>query len=236
MAKTMHALVGLRNHQEAVVENGSWVYLRLFYTETAMSWQDTDFWYFHMGFSFSLASLAGFVILVVVRYFTPSTKRHLDNWAVAAICLITIPAFTALVFMIGKYSLFPPKVSPQIPSWTTLSHYRNTHCITNSHQGVFKMNKHGCCTQALLFPREEIPALAKYLGDIGLGQTDMMIENYADETRKDRLALAPQQVQHVGLQSSRDNTLMNAMSTWAFWFEEYDAEKLRREHLELTGG
>jgi hypothetical protein len=37
-------------------------------------------------------------------------------------------------------------------------------------------------------------------------------------------------VQHVGLVSSRDNTFVNAQSTWAFWFESFDSGKLRRWH------
>lgn len=97
------------------------------------------------------------------------------------------------------------------------------------------MNKYGCCTQALVFPRNEIPGLVAYLRGIGHGQTDTMIEEYADANSKERLALAPQVVQHVGLESSRDNTFVNSQSTWAFRFEEQNAGTLRRERELLTG-
>jgi hypothetical protein len=62
------------------------------------------------------------------------------------------------------------------------------------------------------------------------GQTDSMIEEYADINGLDRYALFPQAVQHVGLQSSRDNLAINSQSTWAFSFEANDPGKLRREH------
>jgi GR25 family glycosyltransferase involved in LPS biosynthesis len=209
MAKTRQALQHIESNSHVKEEFWNWIYLRLFYTETSMQWEDTDFWYYHMWLTFSLASWSGFILLIFTRHLFPSKRRYLDNWSIAAICLITIPAFTALLFMIGKYSLFPP-------------------------HGVFKMNKHGCCTQAMLFPRTEIPELVAYLEGRGHGQTDAMIEDYSDKTGKQRLALAPQQVQHVGLQSSRDNTFVNSQSTWAFWFETNDWKKLRKEHKQLT--
>ena len=181
-----------------------WVYLRLFYTETSIMWEETDFAWRNMKFIFIVASLAGAGSLLASRRFIPATRRHLDNLSIAAICLISIPAFIALAYMIGKLSIHPPPP-------------------------VFALNKHGCCTQGLLFPRSQIPDLMKYLEERGNGQTDQMIEDYADRDVKQRLATAKQLVQHVGLQSSRDNAFINSQSTWAFWFELNDAEKLRKE-------
>ena len=57
-----------------------------------------------------------------------------------------------------------------------------------------------------------------------------MIEEYADINGLDRYALFPQAVQHVGLQSSRDNLAINSQSTWAFYFETNDPAKLKKEH------
>jgi hypothetical protein len=110
--------------------------------------------------------------------------------------------------MIGKYSLFPLR-------------------------GVVTMNEHGCCMQALLFPKEQIPSLIAHLRGIGAGQTDTMIEEYADRTGKQRLAMGQQVVQHVGLESSRGNNFVNGQSTFAFWFEEYDPIWLEQEHQDL---
>lgn len=206
MVKTRQASREIERNEEWT----NWLYLRLFYTETSMQWEDTDFWYQHMSLTMGIGALIGFALLVLIRYQFPSTKRHLNNGALGVVSLITIPSFIALVFMIGKYTLFPPK-------------------------GVIRMNKYGCCTQALVFPRNEVPGLVAYLRGIGAGQTDTMIEEYADANRKERLALGSQLVQHVGLESSRDNTFVNSQSTWAFWFEENDPARLREKHKMLTG-
>lgn len=65
------------------------------------------------------------------------------------------------------------------------------------------MNKYGCCTQALVFPRAQVPNLIAYLTHRNSGQTDTIIEECADEFELGRYALAPQVVQHIGLVSSR---------------------------------
>lgn len=99
--------------------------------------------------------------------------------------------------------------------------------------GVIEMNKFGCCTQGLVFPRERVNGLMEFLGAKGHGQTDTMIEEYADQYGFTRYALAPPQLQHVGLKSSRDNLDINTRSTWAFWFETNDPATLREEHQRL---
>lgn len=97
-------------------------------------------------------------------------------------------------------------------------------------KGVVEMNTYGCCTQGLVFPREQVDGLITFLKDIKTGQTDFIIEEYADMARFTQYALVPQQLQHVGLKSSRDNLEIYTGSTWAFWFEENDPAKLKREH------
>lgn len=69
---------------------------------------------------------------------------------------LAIPAFLAFVFMVGKNSLYLPN-------------------------GVLKTNKRGCCTQALIFPGDQVPELKTYLRDMQSWQTDTMINNYSDE-------------------------------------------------------
>ncbi|QMW24897.1 hypothetical protein G4B84_000142 [Aspergillus flavus NRRL3357] len=92
------------------------------------------------------------------------------------------------------------------------------------------MNTYGCCTQGLVFPREQVDGLITFLKDIKTGQTDFIIEEYADMARLTQYALVPQQLQHVGLKSSRDTLEIYTGSTWAFWFEENDPAKLKRVH------
>jgi len=221
MARTLDALKQLLLSPSSIRQTTTthstskkpWLYLRLFYTETALAWQpDFDFWYAHMSLAFGLAMTVGLTMLLGVRRKWPATRaRALDIPTVAVICLVTIPAFLALVFMIGKYSLSPLN-------------------------GVVRMNKFGCCTQAMVYPRTQVPGLVTYLRKRNDGQTDSMIEEYADDNGLERFALAPQVVQHIGLYSSRDNTLVNTQSNWAFYFETNSPVKLEREHEKALAG
>ncbi|RAO73247.1 uncharacterized protein BHQ10_009259 [Talaromyces amestolkiae] len=201
LPKTLRALHGIDHELKA--EN--WLYLRLFYTETSLSWTSDDFAYSHMGLVFLLTMIAACGALLLTRRTLPSTRRHLDIATITVICTITVPAFTGLVFMIGKCNITPIR-------------------------GLVEMNKYGCCTQALIFPRDQVPNLVSFLRERNEGQTDSLIVEYADGQTLRRFALAPSQVQHVGIRSSRDNLEINTRSTWAFWFEENDPLALRREH------
>lgn len=72
---------------------------------------------------------------------------------------------------------------------------------------------------ALVFPRSGASDLLKELRELQRGgQTDALIEKYADRTAFERFALAPRVVQHVGLISNRNNLEINTKSTWVFWF------------------
>ncbi|KAH8593772.1 hypothetical protein B0O99DRAFT_546343 [Bisporella sp. PMI_857] len=208
LARTLHAL----HHEiEPLAKPGgpfnNWLYFRLFYTETSIQWGAEDFWYANLPLTFFLSSLGTSIAMISTRLLIPRTRNTLDNYSVAVLSLLTIPAFVALFFMIGKASLI----------------HQNTN-------GVFVLNKYGCCTQAMVFARAQLPALTAHLRELKSGQTDTILENYADANNMQRLALAPQVAQHVGLVSSRDNTVDNARSTWAFWFEENDPVWLRTEH------
>ncbi|PSK45206.1 T-complex protein 1 subunit zeta [Elsinoe australis] len=201
--KTLKALSQLRRQSK------SWLYLRLFYTETSLGWDDSiDFWYRNMYLTFAMLISSTAAILLLIRKCDHRIRHKLDLLTIAAISLVSVPAFTALFFMIGKYNIMPL-------------------------QGAELMNKWGCCTQALVFPRHQVESLINFLQERGSGQTDALIEEYADRARLQRYALAPQVVQHVGLISSRDNLQINTRSTWAFWFEAQDPGKLRREHAAM---
>jgi hypothetical protein len=204
LVRTLNSLSALSHGRNARTD---WIYLRLFFTETALSWSDADFWYRNMPLAFGLAILSTYCLLMAIRRCLP-VRYYFGYWTISAICLIIVPAFTALVYMIGKYSL-----SPLL--------------------GIVEMNDRGCCTQGLVFPREQVPALMAHLQEKKSGQTDNLIEEYAAEKGLTRFALAPQQLQHVGLQSSRNNLEIHTQSTWAFWFEENSASNLKSEHERL---
>lgn len=204
LAKTLKSLAELRGRSK------NWLYLRLFYTETSLGWEaDDDYWYGHQLLTFGLAMGTVFLLLSLGRRACRPLGRKLDTPTIAVLVLIATPAFTALVFMLGKYNLHPL-------------------------EGVERMDKHGCCTQALVFPRKQAQSLIDFLQERGSGQTDSLIEEYADMQGLERYALAPQVVQHVGLISSRNNLAINTRSTWAFWFETQDPFLLGLEHEELA--
>jgi GR25 family glycosyltransferase involved in LPS biosynthesis len=204
LAKTMNSLAELRQRSQ------SWLYLRLFYTETSLGWQASDdFWYGHQLLTFTLAMTAVFLFLLLGKRTSRCLSRRLDTATLLILVLIATPAFTLLGFMIGKYNLQPL-------------------------MGVERMDKHGCCTQALVFPRSQVPSLISFLHGRQSGQTDSLIEEHADAQGYERYALAPQVVQHIGLISSRNNLAVNTRSTWAFWFEAQDPLKLKEEHERLA--
>ncbi|KJY01324.1 hypothetical protein TI39_contig297g00006 [Zymoseptoria brevis] len=202
LAKTAAAILELR-------ASTNWLYLRLFYTETSLGWdEDSDFWYRNMRLTLALAIVSTLTFSLSIRACSARLRPRLDLATIAVLALIVAPAFTQLVFMVGKYNLFPL-------------------------QGVVRMDRFGCCTQGLVFPRAKAIDLLHALEGRD-GQTDSMIEAYADEQGLERYALAPQVLQHVGLVSSRDNLAMNTQSTWAFWFEAQRPEVLKREHSKLA--
>ncbi|TKA30185.1 hypothetical protein B0A50_02904 [Salinomyces thailandicus] len=204
LSKTLQALAELRELSR------SWLYLRLFYTETSLAWEaETDYWYGHQILTFSIAITATLAILLLLRRTVRPTRPYLDIPTTAVLVLVTVPAFVALTFMIGKYNLMPL-------------------------HGLERMQRNGCCTQALIFPRSEASDLVHMLQERGSGQTDSMIEEYGTEMGLEKYALAPQVVQHVGLVSSRDNLEINTRSTWAFWFETQSSAKLKKEHAALA--
>ncbi|KMQ47653.1 hypothetical protein HL42_1674 [Trichophyton rubrum] len=83
-----------------------WIYLRLFYTETALGWESSDFAYGNMPLVFATAMLFTFSCLAVVRRLR-SYRSLIDFPTTLAISVICVPAFIALMYMIGKYSLSP---------------------------------------------------------------------------------------------------------------------------------
>jgi GR25 family glycosyltransferase involved in LPS biosynthesis len=212
MAKTLKALIELnptydpsrdQTPFEPTTLESSWLYLRLFYTETFIMWGENDFAYRNIYLIFATAITIGFLSLFFARRLVP--RLQLDYGTIAVICLVTIPAFTGLYFMIGKYSIRPLR-------------------------GLVPMDTGGCCSQALIYSRQHASQVMEYLQEQRSGQTDLMIEDFAAKANLHRFALAPQQLQHIGIRSSRGAPELNAQSTWAFWFEENNAKKLKSEH------
>jgi hypothetical protein len=196
LARTLLGLQGLAGRSD-------WLYLRLFYSETYLTWDgEKDWWYGHMPLTLMLVAAA---TAAVARY------RRLGGWTVAAVSLVIAPAFTALFFMAGKY---------------------NTPLYALRKEGVVPMDWQACCSQALVFDRARVPELVAYLRLRKRGQTDMMIEEYCDEKPLRRFALGEQAVQHLGVRSSRGGGGVQGNSVWAFYFEQTRAEAVERRKRE----
>ncbi|KAK5171011.1 uncharacterized protein LTR77_004155 [Saxophila tyrrhenica] len=114
--------------------------------------------------------------------------------------------------------------------WSSLALPVPKHSLKGT--GLTRMDA-ACCTQALVFPRSQVLDVIDYLLERERGQTDLMIEKYADELGIARFAVEPQQVQHVGVKSSRGGS---KKTVWAHLFETYNGEALREEHVRMAKG
>ncbi|KAJ9656646.1 hypothetical protein H2201_008473 [Coniosporium apollinis] len=253
MTRSLLALQAIQRHYASslapkVPETPScprhWLYLRLFYTETALKWERShDYWYSYLPWTLALSTPIVAVVLIALRLSFPHTLRaHLDVRSIAVLSLVTAPSLFGFVFMAGKYGLSVRLQDPESPfaAVGSLGGTGGAGPVSLPpaplrQAGVVNMNGYGCCSQALIYPRHRAEDLVLYLRDRHDGQTDSMIEEYADQRGFDRFALGRQQVQHIGLHSSRGNTPLNAQSTWAFWFEENKGEKLKRRHDQDIG-
>ncbi|KAK5174464.1 NADH-dependent flavin oxidoreductase [Saxophila tyrrhenica] len=207
LAKTLDALATVRQ------KKAPWLYLRLFFTEWHLGWDAdidslaTNPWiWFVVPIISSLVTAAG--LKFRCHYYRSSHDiNHARCASLWILLCVTIPAIFTLLFLIRPDGFVP-------------------------RTGVVRMDDKGCCTQALVYPREQVPALIQHLHDVKPGPTDLKIEKYANELGLARYALAPQVVQHIGLISTRGMPKKYTQQTWAFTFETQKAEKLAKEHAE----
>lgn len=207
-SKTIEALSTIREVTDP------WLYLRLFFTESQLGWdKDVDVWYMNPIFQLivpiavSLAIAAGIKVRCWQEH--RSAAHHISCSAFYVVLCVTVPAFIALLFISGYHSMAPES-------------------------GIVKMNTKGCCAQALVYPREQVPALLHHIRTTKPYPQDLLIEDYANEAGLDRYAIAPQLVQHVGLISTRGMPKKYTQQTWASHFEDLDPEQMRREHAEVA--
>lgn len=154
-----------------------WLFLRLFNQERSTGWASSIPGQNHETLISILIMIPTFLALLLLRHRSASLRRHLDNATLAIICLVAIPTFVVLFFQAGKASLLPPR------------------------PGVHK-EAFGCCSQALVFPRDQIPRVRDYLTQRRSGQIDMMLDELAVQDSLDRYALYPVQAQHIGMLTS----------------------------------
>ena len=170
----VRALDGLRQIKDVLgLRPSEWIFLRLFNQERSTGWSNryvggnNEHW-----ISVGLGSVLAILILLFRRN-SQLLQRHIDNWALAVICLVALPAFVVLFFKAGKASMLPP--SPGV-----------------------RVEPFGCCSQAMVFAREQIPPTVQFLRDRIEGQVDLMLNDRSRSTGLKRIALYPVQAQHIG--------------------------------------
>lgn len=205
LVKTLEALDYIEHKHVWKKEKHDWIYLRLFNQERSIGWASNK-----IGANKELWIVLGIDAAVVLfAMASKSIRRRLDNWSLALICLLVIPSFVIFFFQAGKANILPPR------------------------PGVLEQN-FGCCSQALLYPRQQIPGLVQFLERLKRGQVDLMINVHAREAELTRFSLYPVQVQHVGLTSARKTDLDEARSIWSMAFEDKNPVSLAREHQRLV--
>nr|POE54937.1 hypothetical protein CFP56_64610 [Quercus suber] len=169
----VRTLQSLRKLSVPKNQDNSWLYMRLFNQERSTGWQSR-----HIGGNHEYWIIGGLASVVSVAAMLARrrwrlARTYFDVDTVAVLVVIVIPALVILFFQSGKASVLPP--------WP----------------GVYN-EPFGCCTQAMVFPRVQVPLLAEYLQKQKEGQLDILLNNLARETGLIRYAMYPVQVQHVG--------------------------------------
>ncbi|KAI9931435.1 hypothetical protein ASPWEDRAFT_25686 [Aspergillus wentii DTO 134E9] len=203
---TMQSLETIKDGQRrGAIYN--WFYLRLFYTEKFLGWND-QYWPTYLFWSLVVVTIPG-TLLIYARRNARSIRGTLTNPFLFVVCFGCIPMFIILFFLAGRVTLQPMK------------------------PGVHLMNRNGCCSQALLFPRKNVPPLMEYLRyrqDKIPKPVDSVIEAFANDKDFDRFVISPSQMQHVGASSYKKKQktveaqgpylIYGAHGVWSMGFEK----------------
>lgn len=180
------------------MKDREWLYLRLFYTEKLFGWNREE-WPQYLIWS-SLALLVTITTLLLTRHYSPGLRRSMPNTSIAVVCFFCLPATILLYFMAGRVSMQPLR------------------------PGLQRMDKFGCCSQGLIFPRLIVPRAIEAIRHATDQRyyVDMTLERWADAEGLPRFALVPSLLQHVGSKSSKGPAFdEGSNSIWNFEFENY---------------
>ncbi|KAL4886182.1 hypothetical protein BJY04DRAFT_178585 [Aspergillus karnatakaensis] len=189
-------LKALRSVHSRTLDSGKdWIYLRLFYIDGLLGWNSEE-WPRYLEWSFVVwASLTGLMLVIKQRVKQLRTLPMNIVWITSG---VLIPAAITLHFLAGRQTMWP--ISP----------------------GVHEMNKYGCCSQGLVFPRSIIPRFLEQTDLTTDWLVDMMVEKIADKEGWTRWAMVPPVLQHIGATSSKGYGFDDSARTiWNFGFEDY---------------
>ena len=180
----------------------SWLYLRLFHTETYLGW-NKEFWPTYLLTSFLIFFLLGTSLVVLRATFPYTLSRPLSNSTILLILFTFLPASIALFFALGRATVLPLSKAPPA--------------------GVQLMSNFGCCSQGFVFPRRIVPFIKKRIEERRVDYIDMMMEAAAGAWGLERWVVSPSLLQHVGGSSSKGDEIADerARMIWSFGFERW---------------
>jgi GR25 family glycosyltransferase involved in LPS biosynthesis len=186
-----------------------WLFMRLFNQERSIGWASHE-----IGGNNELWIILGVGLGILApalfaRRRWRATQKYLDREIIFVVVFILVPGLVILIYQSGKASLFPP--SP----------------------GVFN-EPFGCCSQAMVFPRRQVPLMISELQKRKSGQVDLILDDIAIGNQLDRYALYPVQAQHIGIDSARKTTKDEAQAIWSMAFEDLDSKSLEKEHERMV--
>ena len=178
--------------QQSARAGQDWVYLRLFYVDDLLGWNSEE-WPRCFVFAFLFwAALTGVMV---------SVKRRFKSVPASSVWMMSglfIPAVIALYFLAGRQTMWPIRA------------------------GVQEMNRDGCCSQGLVFPRSIVPLFLDQTDLTTDWLVDMMVEKIADQQGWTRWVVVPPVLQHIGATSSKGYGFDNSAKTiWNFRYEDH---------------
>jgi hypothetical protein len=199
---------------ETTVEYQTSIYLRLFYNTRIQGW-NSESWPVYLFWSVVFEVLLIGTLRLLCRS-SRAASRFFTPRTTLVILLICSPACVGLYFAAGRLTVHPNPT------------------------GIHQMNGYGCCSQALLFPRSQVPPMLDYFRKRRIGPRDELIEKHAELKKLTRWALTPSVFQHIGSRSSKwrghgledigeHDGLTGPERIWNFHFESWNSDQLFHE-------
>ncbi|KAF2098818.1 hypothetical protein NA57DRAFT_76056 [Rhizodiscina lignyota] len=206
LARTISGLLHI-----AKTEHVDWLDLRLFGADVSIGWASKEllgnnvFW-ISLG-----VGLPVLMFLILLRRRSQTLNPHLSTPSLFIICFIAIPGFIILFFQAGKGSTLP-----------VIS-------------GVHRQDTFGCCTQAQVFNRQQIPDLVEHMRNEEFNLPhDLAINQFRRDRGLARFALYPIIAQHFGFHSIINPNRSEEMPIWSIGFEDLKPSRLAQDHEKMV--
>ncbi|KAH7121596.1 hypothetical protein EDB81DRAFT_814126 [Dactylonectria macrodidyma] len=205
----VRTLLGLQHISDLEDDDKSWLFMRLFNQERSTGWASHDIGGNHEHWIIVGVGIGITASVLLARRRWLLARQYVDIETLLVTVVILVPGLVILFYQSGKASLLPP--SP----------------------GVFN-EPFGCCSQAMVFPRAQVPLMLETMRAKRKGQVDLLLDEIAIRNNLEQYALYPVQAQHIGIESARKTAKTEAQAIWSMAFEDLDPGRLEREQLEMV--